>query len=411
MRIYRAFAWVFSMLALSPAAFPQFIPPDVPVPVKPHIWGQATYGDQVVLVKVYQTSNKDWVILRDFWSDREVLRFELGRFANPKDLDAVIDSLITAWGGHRLQSVPRRPASGDTGGSRATAVTEEPVRWVYVATEGGSNSLDILHPVTFALAGSIPVEPHLFGGIAFSPRRDRLYVTLWRSTTATPPIPAQIAVIDTEKNQLVRRIALTPEMLPSAPVVSKDGRLLYFADGAEGLVVVDLDAGSILERIPASRAGGTNNRFAAVSMSPDGALICVTDAFGFATLDTRTHTFTARVNITLPNRSIAPVFDPTGSILYLIDRRTVSGALAVSLVAFDTAELTEVSRVALPSTFDPSHLLMMPDGLTLVMSGFIRDANQPAKGGFLAVDATTNRVIVNDVSTEPNVGPLGVIVR
>jgi hypothetical protein len=175
--------------------------------------------------------------------------------------------------------------------------------------------------------------------------------------------------------------------------------------------VIDLASRSILDRIPASRAGAATNRFATLALSPDGGLICLTDSAGVALLDTRTRTFIARINLTLVNRSIPPVFHPNGSLFYLVDRRTVSGATAISLVSHHTSDLSEAGRVPLPATFDPYHLKITSHGASLAMDGFLRPAGQPAKGVLVMVDATTNQVVATNDAVEPVVGALGIVVR
>ena len=282
--------------------------------------------------------------------------------------------------------------------------------WIYVADNSAINSIEVLDPTTLATVASLGVAPRLVKGLVFSPDGRRLYATLWRSTSVNPFLPAQIAVIDTVTNQILDRITLTSDNLPATPAVSPDGRFLYFADPADGLVVVDLESRTIAQKIPATAAGGTTNQLRALSLSPDGGLICVTDNFGIALLDTRTRTFFARVNISLPNRDIAPVFHSSGSRVYVIDRKSVTGGLAVSLVGFDMS-LTEVSRADLPSTFDPYHLEITPNGLSLAMDGFLRPATGPAKGVFILFDTTNNRVVATDDTINAAVGALGVVLH
>jgi DNA-binding beta-propeller fold protein YncE len=247
--------------------------------------------------------------------------------------------------------------------------------------------------------------------MARSPVGERIYATLWRSTTTTPPLPAQIAIINTETNQIEDRITLTGDMLPSAPAISPDAQLLYFADESQGLVVVDLAGKSILERIPAARAGNPNNQFTSLALSPDGLILCLTDSAGVALLDTRTRTFIARINLTLMKRSIPPVFHPNGSLFYLVDRRTVSGSTAVSLVSYNTSDLSEAARVTLPATFDPYNAIVTPHGASLALDGLLRPAGQPARGVLLMVDLVRNRLTSTNESVEPTVGALGVVVR
>ena len=294
--------------------------------------------------------------------------------------------------------------------SSVLAVDEEPA-WLYVSDHSARTSIEVLDPKTFATVASLDLDPRLIGGMAFSPSGERLYATLWSSASATPRLPAQIAIVDTTANRILERITLGADTLPSKPVISTDGKLLYFADRLEGLVVVDLESRTVIERIPAARAGGVNNQFTSLGISPDGGLICLTDSAGVGILDTRTRTFVARINISLPNREIVPVFNATGTQFYLIERRSVPGGLAVSLVGFDTSEVRETSRTALPSTFDPHELVMTPDGLSLAIDGFLRAPNQPVKVGFIVVDATRNVVVSINDAVQPLVGALGVMRR
>jgi DNA-binding beta-propeller fold protein YncE len=288
-------------------------------------------------------------------------------------------------------------------------------KWIYLSDDS-VNRIEVLDPETFRPVANIEMNPRLIGGMAFSPGGERLYATLWRSTTATPPLPGQVAIVDTATNRIVDRITLTPDSLPSDPAASPDGKFLFFADPAQigqdsNLLIVDLANKTVAEKIPASVASAFSNRFYSLALSPDGGLICVTDEFGVALLDTRTRTFVGRVNISLPNRQMPPVFHPDGSKVYVIERRFVSGALAVWLVAIDTASLTEVGRVTLPGLFDPRNLVITPDGLNLAMDGFLRPTGQPAKAVFILVDAATNAVLATREPAEPTVGALGVILR
>jgi DNA-binding beta-propeller fold protein YncE len=294
---------------------------------------------------------------------------------------------------------------------RAVAAAGATPRWLYVSDNSGRATIVVRHPDTRETVARIETEPRLIGGVVRSPVAERLYATLWRSTTETPPLPAQIAVVNTETNQIVDRIPLTGDMLPSDPAVSKDGKLLYFADETAGLITVDLDRRSILDTIPAARAGAANNRFYTLAVSPDGLLMCLTDSAGVALLDTRTRTFIARINLTLVNRAIPPVFHPNGSLFYLVDRRTVSGATVLSLVAFNTADLTEAARVTLPSTFDPSNAVITTHGASLFLDGFLRPAGQAARGVLITVDTVSNQVVRTNEAVQPTVGALGVIAR
>jgi hypothetical protein len=294
---------------------------------------------------------------------------------------------------------------------RAVSHADSNPRWLYESDPSGRAGIQVRDPDTLRPVASIDTEPRLIGGMARSPVGERLYATLWRSTTTTPPLPAQIAVIDTNANRIEDRITLTGDMLPSAPVISPDGQLLYFADESQGLVVVDLAGKSILERIPAARAGNANNQFFSLALSPDGLILCLTDSAGVALLDTRTRTFIARINLTLMKRSIPPVFHPNGSLFYLVDRRTVSGSTAVSLVSYNTSDLTEAARVTLPSTFDPYNAIVTPHGASLALDGFLRPAGQTARGVLLMVDLVRNRLTSTDESVGPSVGALGVVVR
>jgi len=400
MKFHRFCTYILCALAFAQDARTQNVAV-TPLPNRPHIWQrEGILRDSAVLIRGYQHADSKLIVVvaYDILTGEAVKALTTPILRDPKSVDAFVNKY---FGGidPAPQSVKNRSALAQT------------PKWIYMPSTGGNNSIEIFDPETFQGVTSINVEPHLFGGTVFSSEGSRLYATLWRSTTTTPPVPARILVVDTERNQVLNRITLTGDMLPSAPVVSKDDKLLFFADPAQGLIVVDLDAGAILDRIPASRAGAATNQFTTLSMSPDGALICLTDSAGIALLDTRTRTFIARINMTLPNRSIAPVFDPTGSLIYVIDRRTVSGAPDISLVSYDTSELLERSRTTLPSTLDPYHLAMTPDGLTLAMDGFLRVANQPAKGVLIMVDTTTNRVVLTNDSIPSSVGALGMMVR
>jgi hypothetical protein len=148
-----------------------------------------------------------------------------------------------------------------------------------------------------------------------------------------------------------------------------------------------------------------------LALSPDGLLICLTDSAGVALLDTRTRTFIARINLTLANRAMRPVFHPNGSLFYLVDRRTVSGAPVISLVSFKTPDLTEAARVTLPSTFDPSNAVITTHGASLALDGFLRPAGQPAKAAFLLVDTVSNQLVETNDTIEATVGALGVVAR
>lgn len=305
--------------------------------------------------------------------------------------------------------VPLSPL--DLSSARANRAADTTPRWLYVSDNSGRASIVVRHPDTLESVARIETEPRLIGGMARSPVAERLYATLWRSTTTTPPLPAQIAVVNTGTNQIVDRIPLTGDMLPSDPAVSRDGKLLYFADENAGLVTIDLEGRSILDTIPAARAGAATNRFSTLALSPDGLIMCLTDSAGVALLDTRTRTFIARINLTLSNRAIPPVFHPNGSLFYLIDRRTVSGATVISLVSFHTSDLTEAARVTLPSTFDPSNAVITTHGASLALDGFLRPAGQAAKGALLIVDTVTNQLVQTNEAVEPTVGALGVIAR
>ncbi len=285
-----------------------------------------------------------------------------------------------------------------------------PIHNLYLSAGSPKETIHVLEPAAFGTVATIDVSPRLPGGLALSPDTGTLYATLWRSTTTNPPLPAQIAIIDTATNIITNRITLTSDMLPSRPVVSPDNKLLFFADPAEGLVVVDLGTRAVIDKIPASRAGGSNNQFHTLALCPDGEQLYLVDSFGIAVLDTRTRTFTARILISLPNREIAPAILPNGSRFYVVERRTVQGGLAVSLVAFDTSTLAEVARVDLPSTFDPHTVGVTPDGLQLAMDGLLRPTGAPASAVVMVVDLVTH-LVKTITDSEPYIGAFGFLIR
>src|SRR4051794_25691170 len=90
-------------------------------------------------------------------------------------------------------------------------------RNVFLASDSPTETIQVYDSSLSTTVASIDVSPRLPGGLALSDDGKRLYATLWRSTTATPPLAAQIAILNTATNQIVDRITLTADMLPSKP--------------------------------------------------------------------------------------------------------------------------------------------------------------------------------------------------
>ena len=122
------------------------------------------------------------------------------------------------------------------------------------------------------LAGEWPLGDDSYPyGLALDESKHRLYVSLWDK--------AEVAVIDTETGEVVRRFAT--EEHPNEMLLARGGKVLYVANANRNTVsVCDTEAGKAVEVIgtaidPRAPAGCTPSSLA---LSPDGSVLFVANA-------------------------------------------------------------------------------------------------------------------------------------
>jgi YVTN family beta-propeller protein len=125
-------------------------------------------------------------------------------------------------------------------------------RTVYVATLNSVVAIDTLTGEERSDPIEIPGSP---GWLAITPDGKKLY---------TANVPADISVIDTRSNTLVKRIATGPGSAPQYNAVSPDGTTHWATHAAGGVSIVSIETDEILEILP------TEGMAMTVSFTPDG---------------------------------------------------------------------------------------------------------------------------------------------
>jgi DNA-binding beta-propeller fold protein YncE len=284
------------------------------------------------------------------------------------------------------------PARAATSGLVRPSPSDDRLYVANLTGPNGRSAVDVVNTKTRAIVASIDVDDRLFGGLQVAPDGRRAYALLWPRSLGSFA-PAQIAFIDTATNTVVDRIDLPGLLQPQAPALSPDGRYLYFSamtdTEAFRIRVADLQAKTVAA-LPAPVPTNTNLR--AVSLSPDGVLLCAAGQGALTCYDTRSRTFAARVAASPPNAEMRPVFHPNGSRIYLLNRAFVNNVLAVYISVYDTATLSEVARIpiATPAANEFRDSLAV---LSIDPSGLRLFLDEGFSGVLNIIEIGTNRVI------------------
>jgi PQQ-dependent catabolism-associated beta-propeller protein len=247
---------------------------------------QAAPGGRVIYVAVSDDSptiesSADAIVAIDVASLRVTGRIEAG--TDPEQLAVSIDGrkIFAANEDAGTATVidlrSRKTLSSAVVGIEPEGVAASPDgKWVYVTAET-SNSVSMIDAHSAKVVGNVLVDVRP-RAVAFSPDSRRAYVTA--------EIGGSLTALDTRRHTVVGTVPLeNGGGKPVGVVVSRDGKRVFVANGARGVVSV-VDAGTL--RVVRSIAVGS--RPWGVALSPDGALLVTADGMSdqVSIIDTKT---------------------------------------------------------------------------------------------------------------------------
>lgn len=238
-------------------------------------------------------------------------------------------------------------------------------REVY-AGNTANKTVAVIETATMTVVATIPIGATP-AGVAFTPDSRRVYVS-GRS-------PHTVTVIDTTTRRVVTTIPV--QSSPFEPAMSPDGSRVYVGTFPPAfpadVAVINTATNSVVKRIPISNGAPRLVRF-----SPDGRLAVVNT--GGAVIDTRTETVVRRISLGSQVQDF--VFAPDGTTVYSVDICSSNDRGAVRLVdvrAGTTLRLVVDGR-------QPASVALTPDGSALYV---VLDGGR----NVAVVDRATERIL------------------
>lgn len=231
-------------------------------------------------------------------------------------------------------------------------------------------------------------------GIAFGPDGTKAYL----ATPGTGGSPGAVAVLDTVRLKLVKEpTQLLAPAAPTALVASPDGKRVYVAAGATGVLVLDAALGSVIDRIDAPAGGALYDNPQGIALSPDGRRLYVTDNREGGVLSI----------VDLSSRAIATVpmgaaEVPLGVAVHPDGTKLFVAVADASLSGGDTIRMLDPvggqTLLTLPAGQRPTGLAITPNGAWLY-------ATNQLDGTVDVFDANTGSA---QGSFAPGLGPTGI---
>jgi len=256
---------------------------------------QAAPGGRVVYVAVSDDSptvesSADAIVALDVATLRVTGRLEAGtdpeQLAVSTDGKKIFATNEDAGTATVIDLRSRKTLSSAVVGIEPEGVAASPDgKWVYVTAET-SNSVSMIDARTAKVVGNVLVDVRP-RAVAFSPDSRRAYVTA--------EIGGSLTVLDTRRHAVAGTVALEGNAgKPVGVVASRDGKRVFVANGARGVVSV-VDAGTM--RVTQSVRVGS--RPWGIALSPNGALLVTADGMSdeVSLIDTRTLAVVGRVAV------------------------------------------------------------------------------------------------------------------
>lgn len=222
-------------------------------------------------------------------------------------------------------------------------------------------------------------------GVAFGPDGRKAYL----ASPGSGGAPGAIAVLDTVRRKLVKApTELAAPAAPTALVASPDGRRVYVAAGAEGVLVLEAALGAVVDRIAAPAGGVLYENPQGIALSPDGRRLYLTDnreggALSIVDLATRAITTVSLAATEVP---LGVAVHPDGTKVFVaVADASLSGGDTIRMLDAATGQ----SILTLPAGQRPTGLAITPNGSRLYATNQLGgtvdvfDANTGAPlGGF-----------------------------
>lgn len=232
-------------------------------------------------------------------------------------------------------------------------------------------------------------------GIAFGPDGTKAYL----ATPGFGGTPGAVAVLDTVRRKLVVDPP-APLLAPAAPtalVASPDGKRVYVAAGAAGVLVLDAALGSVIDRIDAPAGGTLYDNPQGIALSPDGRRLYVTDNREGGVLSIVELSSRAIVTVTMGAAEV-----PLGIAVHPDGTRLFVAVADAALSAGDTIRMLDAlggqTILTLPAGQRPTGLAITPNGAWLY-------ATNQLDGTVDVFDANTGSA---QGSFAPGLGPTGI---